>query len=414
MILGPSVQSIAHHAIFRPPRRRTDVESVMASVGPMARPIGSPGLDELERWICTPPRADDPVAANRRWLCSTAADLSGPVDGPRRPAPDGLVQGVDVLASALAASGGPSVDGPALVGARASAAGLGRSGATSVGGNAHLREAADGMICLNLARPEDFDALPALVGPEAGGPLLDPTDWPAVRRALAGRTRSELVEAADLLGLPLGVPGTAPSRPLVASIGPLRSERPAQPVVVEFGSLWAAPLCGGLLARAGCRVVKVESVHRPDGARRGPASFFASLNSAKEEVTVDPTTKAGLEQVRRLVDGADVVLEASRPRALAHWGLDAQAEVARGVVWASITGYGRTGQRSGGVAFGDDAAVSGGLVFDEPRGFVADAVADPVTGMLAAVAVRAALDDGVGALLDLSLAGTAAWLAGST
>ena len=45
---------------------------------------------------------------------------------------------------------------------------------------------------------------------------------------------------------------------------------------------------------------------------------------------------------------------------------------------------------------------------------MADAVADPVTGMLAAVAVRAALDDGVGALLDLSLAGTAAWLAGST
>jgi crotonobetainyl-CoA:carnitine CoA-transferase CaiB-like acyl-CoA transferase len=185
-------------------------------------------------------------------------------------------------------------------------------------------------------------------------------------------------------------------------------------VVVEFGSLWAAPLCGGLLARAGCRVVKVESVHRPDGARRGPASFFASLNCAKEEVTVDPTTKVGLEQVRRLVDGADVVLEASRPRALAHWGLDAAAEVARGVVWASITGYGRTGPRSGGVAFGDDAAVSGGLVLDDPPGFVADAVADPVTGMLAAVAVRAALDDGVGALLDLSLAGTARWLAGPT
>ncbi|SVE47246.1 uncharacterized protein METZ01_LOCUS500100, partial [marine metagenome] len=141
-------------------------------------------------------------------------------------------------------------------------------------------------------------------------------DWPAVRRALAGRTRDELVEAADLLGLPLGVPGTAPSQPLVASIGPGQGERPSQPVVVEFGSLWAAPLCGGLLARAGCRVVKVESVHRPDGARRGPASFFASLNSAKEEVIVDPTTKAGLEQIRRLVDGADVVLEASRPRAL--------------------------------------------------------------------------------------------------
>ncbi|MEC8947913.1 MAG: CoA transferase, partial [Actinomycetota bacterium] len=276
----------------------------------MAGPTGSTGLDEVKRWTCTPPRADDPVVANRRWLCSTAADLSGPIDGPRRSVPDGLAQGVDVLASAWVASGGPPVDGPALVGARAAAAGLGRRGATSVGGNAHLLDAADGMVCLNLARPEDFDVLPALVGPVASGPVLDPTDWSAVRRALAGRTRAELVEAADLLGLPLGVPGTAPSQPLVALIGPGQGERPRQPVVVEFGSLWAAPLCGGLLARAGFRVVKVESVHRPDGTRRGPASFFASLNFAKEEVTVDPTTKAGLEQVRRLVDGADVVLEA--------------------------------------------------------------------------------------------------------
>ncbi len=386
----------------------------MANVGAMAGPIGSPGLDEIRRWTRAPPCADDPATANQRWLCSTAAELSGPADGPSRPVPDGLVQGIDVLASALAVAGGPAVDGPALVGARAAAAGLGRSGATSVGGNAHLLEAADGMVCLNLARPEDFDVLPALVGPEAMRPLLDPADWSAVRRSLAGRTRAELVEAADLLGLPLGVPGTAPPLPLLVSIGVGQGELPSRPLVVEFGSLWAAPLCGALLARNGCRVVKVESVHRLDGARRGPASFFASLNSAKEEVIVDPTTKAGLEQVHRLVDAADVVLEASRPRALAHWGLDADTEVARGLVWASITGYGRTGQRSGGVAFGDDAAVSGGLVLDEPPGFVADAVADPVTGMLAAVAVRAALDDGVGALLDLSLAGTARWLAGPT
>ena len=47
----------------------------------------------------------------------------------------------------------------------------------------------------------------------------------------------------------------------------------------------------------------------------------------------------------------------------------------------------------------------------DPPGLVADAIADPVTGLLAAVAVRAALGDGTGALLDLSLAGTARWMA---
>jgi hypothetical protein len=47
----------------------------------------------------------------------------------------------------------------------------------------------------------------------------------------------------------------------------------------------------------------------------------------------------------------------------------------------------------------------------DPPGFVADAVPDPVTGLLAAVGVQAALADGTGALLDLSLAGAARWLA---
>ena len=386
----------------------------MASVGtvtpslraPDLGPESDPGLESVLRWMGVPPKAADPVEAMRRWEASTAAGLSGPADGPSRPVPVGVVAGLDLLASAWSGLGGPPVDGPAMVGARAQAAGLGRRGATSVGGDAHLVEAADGLVCLNLARPEDLATLPALVG-EA----LEPTDWPAVIRAVAGRTKVELVEVADLLGMPLGVPDTAPGRPLVAAAGGATSRGGDRPVVVEFGSLWAAPLCGGLLHRAGCRVVKVESLRRRDGARRGPWSFFALLNAGKEEVVVDPSTAAGLQQIRALVDSADVVLEASRPRALAQWGIEAEAEVERGAVWASITGYGRTGPRSGGVAFGDDAAVSGTLMLHDPPGLVADAIADPVTGLLAAVAVRAALGDGTGVLLDLSLAGTARWMA---
>ena len=345
-----------------------------------------------------------------------AAGLSGPVDGPPRPAPTGLVHGIDLLASAWHGSGGPPVNGPDMVGARAAAAGLSRRGSTSVGGDAHLVEAADGLVCLNLARPEDLASLPALLKLASIGPALGPSDWSVVLRVLAKRSSAELVEMADLLGLPLGVPGTAPDCPLVVTAGPSHPRNLSMgdpPVVVEFGSLWAAPLCGSLLSRVGCRVVKVESVHRLDGARRGTASFFSELNAGKEEVVVDPLTSQGRDEIRSLVNTADVVLEASRPRALSQWGLEALVEVERGAVWASITGYGRTGPRSGGVAFGDDAAVSGGLILDSPPGFVADAVADPLTGLLAAVAVQAALMDGVGALLDLSLAGTARWVANS-
>ena len=363
-------------------------------------------LDGVLRRTGEPPRADDPGSANRSWEASQAAALSGLADGPPRRVPDGVANGLVVLTSALEALSGLVVDGPALVAERAVVAGLGRRGKTSVGGDAHLVEAAGGLVCLNLARPDDVASIPALLGS-----TMDPTDWSAVRRAVSLLTGAELAERADLLGMPLGVPGTAPDRPLVVTVGAGRAEVGRRPLVVEFGSLWAAPLCGGLLARAGCRVVKVESVHRPDGARRGPAAFFESLNGAKEEVRVDLSTVDGLEQVRMLVDAADVVLEASRPRALAHWGITAAEEVQRGTVWASITGYGRTGPRSRGVAFGDDAAVSGGLMLHDPPGFVADAVPDPITGLLAAVGVQAALADGAGALLDLSLAGVARWLA---
>ena len=378
----------------------------MTSVDPMSRSDSTPMLDEVLRWTGEPPRVDDPGSATRRWEASQAAVLSGPANGPPRRVPNGVANGLAVLTSVLEALSGLLVDGPTLVAERAVAAGLSRRGTTSVGGDAHLVEAAGGVVCLNLARPDDVASIPALLGA-----TMDPTDWPAVRRAISLLTGAELVKRADLLGMPFGVPGTAPDRPLVVTIGASRPEVEKQPLVVEFGSLWAAPLCGALLARAGCRVVKVESVHRPDGARRGPAAFFESLNGAKEVVSVDPSTADGLERVRMLVDAADVVLEASRPRALAHWGVAAAEEVQRGTVWASITGYGRTGPRSGGVAFGDDAAVSGGLMLHDPPGFVADAVPDPVTGLLAAVAVQAALADGAGALLDLSLAGVARWLA---
>ena len=56
-----------------------------------------------------------------------------------------------------------------------------------------------------------------------------------------------------------------------------------------------------------------------------------------------------------------MVIEASRPRALAQLGLAPEMIPHRdGQVWLSITGYGRAAPER--AAFGDDAAVAGGLV----------------------------------------------------
>jgi hypothetical protein len=66
------------------------------------------------------------------------------------------------------------------------------------------------------------------------------------------------------------------------------------------------------------------------------------------------------------------------------------------------------------VAWGDDAAVAGGLVADDQGrpAFLGDAVADPVTGMAAAAAVFDAVAKGGGVLLDVAMAGCAAAVAG--
>jgi len=92
-----------------------------------------------------------------------------------------------------------------------------------------------------------------------------------------------------------------------------------------------------------------------------------------------------------LVDAADIVIESSRPRALARFGLDAAAAVAAGTTWVSITAYGRAVDR---VGFGDDVAAGSGLVAVDGDGhpvFAGDAIADPLTGLTAAVlAARAA------------------------
>jgi len=199
-------------------------------------------------------------------------------------------------------------------------------------------------------------------------------------------------------------------------LGPVAAPRRADEVlVVDLGSLWAGPLCGRLLLEAGARVVKVESTARPDGARHGPRDFFDLLNAGKRSVALDLTSRDGVADLQRLLARADVVIEASRPRALAQLGIDAGSLVTEGgpQIWVSITGYGRDDD---GVAFGDDAAVAGGLVvWDEGRpSFCADAVADPLSGLVAARACLDALARGRRVLIDVAMAGVAAAAAGPT
>ena len=125
---------------------------------------------------------------------------------------------------------------------------------------------------------------------------------------------------------------------------------------------------------------------------------------------VDLEAPADREMLRTLVAGADIVIEASRPRALRAWGVDAAAHTDRGGTWVSITAAGRGSDR---VGFGDDVAAAAGLVAVDAHGapvFAGDAIADPLTGVTAAALAASAVDGGV--LWDCSMTAIAQAAAG--
>lgn len=372
-------------------------------------------MDLTERLLGDPPCGAD---ADGRWAASGAMALTGRVDGPPLLVAHTVTATLDALASRLWALTGVAVDGPALLGERAAFAGLTRRGTTSAGGVTRLLAAADGWVALCLARPADRVALPALLELDVDVDADGEPPWDLVADAVSSASAAALVERAALLGLACARLGeTTDGRLALAE--PL-GDAPATATldgvrVVDLTSLWAGPLCADLLGRAGAEVTKVESVQRPDGARLGNPAFFRLVNAGKRSAVVDLATTAGRAELAERLAGADVVLEAARPRALEQLGIDARAVVRRGGprVWCSITGHGRSGDAAHRVGFGDDAAVAGGLVAreDGELRFVADAAADPATGLAAAVAVADRLAAGGRWLVDVALARTAARLA---
>lgn len=350
----------------------------------------------------------------QRWADSGAMALTGLTDEPLGP-PAGLVEGIDRLARSF-----PGLDALALLGERAALMGLWRCGAVSCGGSCRLLPSADGFMAVSLPRAEDVDAVPAWLELDVV-PDSVPAMWSAVAAHLREGDAAHLLARAQLLGLPVARVGESVGHPGVEP-SPL-GDAPPRPdanglVVVDLSALWAGPLCGDLLARAGATVVKVEATQRPDGARRGALEFFDLLNGRKRSVALDWHSHGGVRVLRDLLQRADIVIEASRPRALAQLGLDGPDLVRTGGprVWVSITGYGRSADAANRVAFGDDAAAAGGLVVwrDGAPLFCADAVADPLTGLTAADACLRALASGGRWLIDVSMAAVSAELSGPT
>jgi hypothetical protein len=386
-------------------------ETANPSAASTARAYAQRLLDDLG--IRAQPRiADEHPALS--WARSGLMSLTGSADGAGLMCPAPLAACADGAFAALAALAPPGVHpdlrGSQLLGERAALLGLSRAGPVAPGGACRLLEAADGWMAVNLARAEDWDLLPAWTEGAAT------SDWPSLAAILRGRGVAEWVERARWLGLAVAAErarvDTAPrwfERKQKGSEG--RSERMRRsPRVVDLSSLWAGPLCAQLLQGLGAEVIKVESLHRPDGARQGSQAFFDLLNSGKRSVALDLHGSADVEMLRVLLRSADIVIEGSRPRALHQLGVYAESLIKEkpSLTWISLTGYGRGLPQENWIAYGDDAGVAAGLaqLMHEASGqrvFVGDAIADPLSGLHAALAAWAGWLQGGGGLTSIAL-----------
>lgn len=140
--------------------------------------------------------------------------------------------------------------------------------------------------------------------------------------------------APDAAPVPAPPPGRVPASTTPAP-GPLGGVR-----VVELGGIGPAPFCGMLLADLGAQVVRVD---RPQEA--GRPTPFPVLHRGRTSVAVDLKHPEGAALVRRLVGGADAVVEGFRPGVLERLGLGPDVCLADNprLVYGRMTGWGQHG-----------------------------------------------------------------------
>ncbi len=134
----------------------------------------------------------------------------------------------------------------------------------------------------------------------------------------------------------------------ISGFAPLRGVR-----VLDLGKVLAGPTCTQLLADLGADVIKVEPTEVGDDTRGWPpfagsgcdGAVFLSVNRNKRSLSVDLKTREGRDIVGRLLDTSDVLIESYRKGTIERLGFGYAEVRARrpGIIYASISGFGRTG-----------------------------------------------------------------------
>lgn len=198
--------------------------------------------------------------------------------------------------------------------------------------------------------------------------------------------------------------------------GPLAGMR-----VIELAHIMSGPICGMMLADMGADVIKVEKTPDGDDSRRfspilpcGESASFMIVNRNKRGIGLNLKTEGGRDVLRRLLADADVVIENYRAGTMEKFGLGYEVlkELNPGLIYCSISGFGRTGPFADKGGFDLIAQGMSGMMSmtgeeGRPPIKAGSPVADINAGILAALGIAAAyankLRTGQGQIVDTSL-----------
>jgi crotonobetainyl-CoA:carnitine CoA-transferase CaiB-like acyl-CoA transferase len=206
----------------------------------------------------------------------------------------------------------------------------------------------------------------------------------------------------------------------------MTNARPTGPLagvkVVELCHVMAGPTCGMMLADMGADVVKVERIPGGDDTRRmvppkvgEESAAYLMMNRNKRGIAIDLKSPGGKDVLRRLAARADIVTENYRRGTMERMGLgyDELRKENPGLVYCSISGFGRTGPYADRGGFDLVAQGMSGLMSitgegpGRPPVKVGAPVTDITSGILAAMGCLAAyvhrLRTGEGQMVDTSL-----------
>jgi crotonobetainyl-CoA:carnitine CoA-transferase CaiB-like acyl-CoA transferase len=198
--------------------------------------------------------------------------------------------------------------------------------------------------------------------------------------------------------------------------------------IIDITHVLAGPFAAYQLAVLGADVIKVEHPDEPDQSREGGTdralnrrnmgTSFLTQGSNKRSITLDLKQEAGRDILKKLIAGADVLVENYRPGAFEALGLGYEAllKINPRLIYCSISAFGQDGVRREQTAYDHVIQATSGIMAAtgteevNPIKIGAPAV-DYATGTMAAFALASALFQrertGKGQHIDLAMLGVA-------